>query len=726
MNTATEVNVNEEGGLNLGRFVGAIRRQIHIVVGVSILVGGAAVLKAWFEPPFFTSRVELLTEPVTLETQIISATNPDTLSSREELVSVEADELKLKVLKSPRILSPVVNKLQDKYPDLNYNSLAQNLDLKTTLQSTKAGNILEIAYRNNDENQVRDVIREVANTYLNYSLETRQSDIQQGITFLDQQLPTLRKEVDLLQEKLQQLRQRNNLIDPVTQAELLSTQLDSFKKEQEMVRVDLAEARMLNASQQAEITSNTTGKISASILETERYQNLKQQLLSVDAELTKQSAIWTEETPQIQLLREQRENLLSLLNRETQQIAEEVQIRTSQRLLELTTRDQALTQAINGLESKIKRLSATTREYSDLQRDLEIATTNLTQFITKRGALRIDAAQNQIPWEMLTPPNEPQAQSPSVKRNLVLGTVLGLLIGIACALGLDKLSDLIYTPEEIQEIINVPLLGNIPFNKKAIDSGIDNYNLLNDPSREAANIAGLGQSNSLKIGLASAFTEPFNSLYTNLCLATPDTPIKSLTISSVGDGEGKTTIASHLGLTAARAGQRVLLVDANLRNPELHKQAGLTNGLGLTDLIYRDNLDPHSVIQQFGSEENLCVLTCGPLPPDPLKLLGSEKIKILMKELHDSFDLVIYDAPSLAGLADTYLLANKTEGIVLVTALGQIRRSELDQVHEKLAFSRTKIWGIVANKGKNGSNHKSKSVLEDFQILVSVDHKGLS
>ena len=97
-----------------------------------------------------------------------------------------------------------------------------------------------------------------------------------------------------------------------------------------------------------------------------------------------------------------------------------------------------------------------------------------------------------------------------------------------------------------------------------------------------------------------------------------------------------------------------------------------------------------------------------------------------MKELHDSFDLVIYDAPSLAGLADTYLLANKTEGIVLVTALGQIRRSALEQVQEKLAFSRTKIWGIVANKGKNGSNNKSKSVLEDFQILVSVDHKGLN
>ena len=701
MNTPTEVNISEEGGLNLSRFVGVIYRQSYIVVAVSVLVGGAAFLKAWFEPPIFTSRVELLTEPVTLETQILSSTNPDTLSSREEVVSVEADELKLKILKSPRILSPVVNKLEDKYPDLNYNSLADNLDVKTTLQSTKAGNILKITYRNNNENQVRDIIHEVANTYLNYSLETRQSDIKQGIAFLDQQLPTLRKEVDLLQEKLQQLRQKNNLIDPITQAELLSNQLDSFKKEQEMVRVDLAQARMLNASQQAEITSNTTGNISASILETQRYQDLKKQLLLVDTELTKQSAIWTEETPQIKLLQEQRQNLLSLLNRETQQIEEEVQIRASQRWLELTSRDKALTQAINGLENKIKHLSATTREYAHLQRELEIATKNLTQFITKRGALRIDAAQKQIPWEILTPPDEPQAQSSGVKKNLVLGTILGFLVGIAGALCWDKLNDLIYTPEEIQEIINVPLLGNIPFDKEAIDHSIYIYNLLNARFGEASNIMESRYGNSLQISLASTFTESFNSLYTNICFATPDNPLSCLTVSSVGDGEGKTTITCHLGLTAAVAGKRVLLVDANLRNPELHKQTGLKNVPGLTDLIYQDHLDPHSVIQQFGSEENLFVLTCGSPHPAPLTLLSSEKVKILMKELHNSFDLVIYDAPSLKGLSDTSLLANRTNGIVLVTALGQIRRSELEQVKNKLVLSRTKIWGIVVNKSKD-------------------------
>ncbi|MEM8778656.1 MAG: polysaccharide biosynthesis tyrosine autokinase, partial [Cyanobacteria bacterium P01_G01_bin.49] len=698
------INTNEEGGLNLGKLVGVVRRQTHVVVGVSFLVVTAALLKTSLEDPLFRSQVELLTEPVTFETQVLSSTNSQTLSSREETIAVEADEIKLKILKSPRSLSPIVKKLQDKYPELDYDSLERNLDLKTSIQNNDSGNILEISYQNNNENQVRDVIDEVSKAYLRYSLETRQSNIMKGISFLDRQLPVLNREVDLLQGKLQKLREQKNLIDPIVQAELLSAQLDGFKQEQQAVQIDLTEARKLDAaSQQQKRVSSIIEPISASVIETERYQDLKKQLLSVETELAKQSAIWTEATPQIQLLRDQRQNLLSLLNNETQQIGEEIQISASQRILQLSLRDQALGEAIRNLELKIKDLSATTRQYVDIQRDLEIATNNLTQFIAKREALKIDVSQQQVPWQILTPPPEdPEALSSGLKRNLVLGTVLGLLLGIACAIGLDTLSDLIYTPEEIQEIIQAPILATIPFNKKVEDFDINSIS--NDFFREAANVTQIGQNELFQLSQTSAFTEAFNSLYTNICLSSPDKPLKSLVVSSACRGEGKSTIALHLGLIAAGVGRRVLLVDTNLRDPQLHKQVGFMNAFGLTDLIYRDDLHPHSIIQHTWREENLSVLTCGQLPPDPIKLLSSEKMKNLMYKLQESFDLVIYDAPSLVGLADTYLLANQVDGIILVTALGQIRRAELEEAQEQLAFSRTPLLGIVANKSNSGSS----------------------
>ncbi len=702
--------MNEEGGLNLGKSLGVIRRQLHVVIGISILVAGAAALKAWLEPPLFKSRFELLTEPVTLETQVISSTNSQTLSSREEIVSVEADELKLKILKNPKILSPILEKLQDKYPNLNEKSLQRSLVLTTILKSSKSGNILEVTYQHNNKNQVQDVLNEVANTYLKYSLDARQSDINQGIVFLDRQLPILREKVDQLQNKLQGLRQENNLIDPVAQAELLSAQLDKLNQEQQGVRVELAETRMLAASQQ-QGTSKLTQEISASVLETPRYQDLRKEILAIDVELAKQSAVWTEKNPEIQFLQEKRQNLRSLLDQESKQIGEEIQSRTSQRILELTLRDKALTQAIKGLELKIKLLSVTTRKYVDLQRELNIVTDNLTQFITKREALKIDAAQQQVPWEMLTPPHEPEALSSSIKRNLLLGTILGLLLGIASAMGLDKLSNLIYTPEEIYEIMNVPILGIIPFNKKVENTEVNHSSGFS--SRNDMDTSYADHSNLLQLNSTSAFTEAFNSLYTNLCLLTPDNPIGSLVISSAGPEEGKSTVTLYLGLTAAGMGRRVLLVDTNLRNPKLHERVGLMNVLGLSDLIYRNNLDPHSIIQRSGRDDNLFVLTCGQLPPDPIRLLSSEKMKSLMKRLHDSFDLVIYDAPCLIGLADTHLLANQTDGVVLVTALGQIQTSELENAQEQLALSRTQIWGIVANKSHSVSGFKSRFLLKE-------------
>ena len=319
---------------------------------------------------------------------------------------------------------------------------------------------------------------------------------------------------------------------------------------------------------------------------------------------------------------------------------------------------------------------------------------------------------------MLTPPYEPRALSSGIKRNVVLGAILGLLLGIACAMAFDQLSSLIHTPEEIQEIIKRPILGIIPFNRNGENSEVNKKSIIS--SQNNSNRSQLSPINLLQISPSSPFTEAFNSFYTNLCLLTPDNTISSLVVSSAGLGEGKSTIALYLGLTAAGMGQRVLLVDTNLRNPKLHERVGLINVLGLSDLIYRNNLDPHTIIQRSGRDKNLFVLTCGQLPPDPIRLLSSEKMKSLMKRLHDSFDLVIYDSPHLVGLADTHLLANLTDGIVLVTALGEVQHSALELAQEQLALSRTQIWGIVANKSYLESGFQSRFLVKEQDPISKI------
>jgi capsular exopolysaccharide synthesis family protein len=232
--------------------------------------------------------------------------------------------------------------------------------------------------------------------------------------------------------------------------------------------------------------------------------------------------------------------------------------------------------------------------------------------------------------------------------------------------------------------------------------------------------------------LISVFYEAFRSLFTNIRLLSPDTPIRSVVISSAMPGEGKSTIAIYLAQAAAEQGRRVLLVDTDLRHPSIHNRLGLANMQGLTDVISTD-IDFNHVIQQSPQENNLFVLTAGSIPPDPIRVLASQKMQDLIAQLRSAFDLVVYDAPPLTGLADAYLLAAETNGMVLVASLGQVKRSvlenALDQLKEHSNFS-TPLLGVVANRAKNvpltsyGYSYSSSSSYSQKPVAKNLNNNG--
>jgi capsular exopolysaccharide synthesis family protein len=179
-------------------------------------------------------------------------------------------------------------------------------------------------------------------------------------------------------------------------------------------------------------------------------------------------------------------------------------------------------------------------------------------------------------------------------------------------------------------------------------------------------------------------------------LCQPDEPIRSLAISSSVPADGKSTVAIHLAQAAAAMGQRVLLVDADLRRPQVHVRTDLPNVWGLSNVISSEiNVD--DVIQRSSMEDNLFVLTAGTIPPDPTRLLCSKKMRNLVERFQATFDLVIFDTPPLLGLADAKLLATHTDGIVMVVGLGKTDRSVLTEVLYGLKMSRARVLGLVAN-----------------------------
>ncbi|NDJ24078.1 polysaccharide biosynthesis tyrosine autokinase [Nostoc sp. B(2019)] len=678
---ATQLNVDEDE-LNLGQIATVLRRRILLIAGITALVATAAVLKAETDPPVYQGSFEILTNPVTGESKAI-ADVPQTINSNSQgdlVASAESEKqvaTTIKVLQSHRVLDPIIEKLQPQYPDLTYSEILNDLTIES-----KQPNILEVAYTHPDQKQVSDFSKLLADAYLNYSLAERQADVDQAIVFVNKQRQPLEQTVKFWQNKMRDLRLGNNLIDPLQKGQELTGQVATLQQQRIETRVQLEQLAARYEDLQRELAQQPGERAGNSVLsENARYQKILDQIQGADITIQQQSAVLTDDNPRMVTLKQTKAYLLPLLAQEESRVQKELQ----SRLRELAARDSSLDEKIRGLNSEVRSLANVSRDYSNIERELLIVTNALNQFTAKQQALQIEKAQKQQPWQLLDPKlakvNEPDAVSSGAKKNLALGGILGLLLGVGVALAVDKLSNIFYTSKELKDATRLPLLGIVPLRKE-----------LGGAIQESP--AGVQQASR------ASFFEVFRSLYTNILLLGSDVPIRSLVISSVGQGDGKSTVAVQLAQAAAAMGQRVLLVDANLRAPSLHNLVGLMNIQGLTDVISQD-LDWNNVIERSPQEENLYVMSAGPIPPDSVRLLASQKMQDLMDNLHNSFDLVIYDTPPLLGFADAYLLAANTNGMVLVAGLGKLKRTELHQALDEVQISGTPILGIIANKSKD-------------------------
>ncbi|NLZ38424.1 MAG: CpsD/CapB family tyrosine-protein kinase [Firmicutes bacterium] len=200
----------------------------------------------------------------------------------------------------------------------------------------------------------------------------------------------------------------------------------------------------------------------------------------------------------------------------------------------------------------------------------------------------------------------------------------------------------------------------------------------------------------------SPVSEAFRTVRTNIEFVDIDHKIKTILVTSSISSEGKSTIASNLGVAMAMSGKRVLIIDADLRNPTQHKCFNVRNIRGLTNLLLDDTLLLEEVLI-YPSQENLSLLTTGPLPPNPAELLGSERMRRFLTSLEDFFDLILIDAPPVLAVADASILGSYLDGVVLVTAAGEVPREQALLAKEQLMKVHAKILGVVLNKVPVGS-----------------------
>ena len=194
----------------------------------------------------------------------------------------------------------------------------------------------------------------------------------------------------------------------------------------------------------------------------------------------------------------------------------------------------------------------------------------------------------------------------------------------------------------------------------------------------------------------SSISEQYRTVRTNLQFAVAgDQPLRSMAVVSSGPGEGKSTSSANLAVVFAQAGRRVLLVDADMRKATVHKTFGLSNEVGLSNLVSGQQ-SASSVIQPSGVD-NLSVMTAGPTPPNPAELLNSHRMNVVIEELYQMFDLIVFDLPPVITVADGLIMASKTDGTVVVIREGVTRKDSIIEAKNRLIQAKARILGVIYN-----------------------------
>jgi non-specific protein-tyrosine kinase len=278
--------------------------------------------------------------------------------------------------------------------------------------------------------------------------------------------------------------------------------------------------------------------------------------------------------------------------------------------------------------------------------------------------------------EPAVPPTSPVSPRPLLYT--LLAAIVGLLIGTAIAFVVEYLDDTVRDAGTVEEVAGLSTLGIIASMKG------------NRVRGEMYRLAAL-------LFPRSSVAEAYRTLRTNIEFASVDAPIQTLLVTSSTSSEGKTVTAANLAIVFAQAGRRVLLVDADLRKPGVHLIFDLPNSQGLTTLLRSDDLNLDRIAQAT-EQENLRILTTGPLPPNPAELLGSQRMRVILGRLKAAGDLVILDSPPLQPVADPAILSALADGTILVVDAGRSRRGVVRQCRQTLANAGANVLGAVVNR----------------------------
>ncbi|MEH1822697.1 MAG: polysaccharide biosynthesis tyrosine autokinase [Nostoc sp.] len=670
--------------------------------------------------PTYKSSMQLLVEP-NYQGKTEGGAGVDNQFTDSNVVIDTATQLNL--MQSSGLIQKAVDKLQSDYPDITSGEIKASLVL-TQLRSKEdnvATKIFQVEYTAGDPEKTQKVLGAIRQVYVEYNKQQQNSRLQKGLQIIREQLSKASEEVNAAETNLQRFRRNQNLIDPESQAKAIETALNNIAQERQTTRSQYGEALARQKSLEEQLNRSPQNALVASRLsQSTRYQSLLNEIQKSELALSQERLRFTDQTPNVQKLKEQLQGQKELLQQEVgrtlggksagkmtsgDSLLERGQmgeidlslagqlVETQTTIVALTARDQTLAQKENELRFEIKRFPPLLAYYNRMLPQLQFSRERLEQLLRAEQQLRQELSKGGFNWEVVEDPQKGAQLGPNLQQNLLLGAVVGLMLGGIAAFIRESADDAVHTTAELEKQMAMPLLGTTP----KLPPAKPKESMIKLPFGKPEVLAPW----TIQILQSPPRWESLDLIYKNIELLNTVTNLKSLMITSALADEGKSALALGLAMSAARLHKRVLLIDANLRDPSLHEQLNLPNEQGLSTLLASDTTLPNQISLQYSGSAYIDILTAGPKPADPANLLSSPRMMQLMAAFEENYDLVLIDAPPVLGLVDAMLTASSCRSVVMVASIGIVTRSQLTQATAML--SKLNLIGVVANGVSNSS-----------------------
>ncbi len=422
-------------------------------------------------------------------------------------------------------------------------------------------------------------------------------------------------------------------------------------------------------------------------------KSIRDQILKVEQNIVEQSKKYGPKHPVMVRVNSELKVLQTKHSQEIQRI-----IKTIKNEYELAISNaQDLLESLDKTKKEAVSLNEKFIQYGILKREIETNQSLYNSLIQKIKEQSVtEQVQNINVWVVEKAQTPEFPSKPNKKRNILLGIIMGLFGGVGLAFFLEYLDNTVKTPDDIEERYNIPVLTTI---SKLKNKNKTSYKMvLDEPS--------------------SALAESFKSLRTSIMLSS-DSPPKTILVTSMAPGDGKTTVASNLAIAIAGSESSVLLIDCDLRRSMLHEIFGLKNTKGLSTFIA--GASDMNIIQDV-PVKNLSVITSGPTPPNPSEMLISKKLKDFIHELKNKFDFVIIDTPPVMSVSDTLIVSKIVDASLIVTRFGKTTYEMMNHGLKSMADIESKVIGTVINavdEKKSGYHYYYRYNKEYYQYYSS-------